>query len=218
MLLAAVPLSSLRRACASLTDFRHDGSGNTHKNTAFPSAKRTRTALLGALCFVPSICVAGWVYVAEGEVQSASTLYDGGSIEDPTGPFRVTVRLPADYVPGTVFDASDEVAVDIRGPGHFSFFLAEPMEGEMPLDAGLGWFTQAPPDTDPLRMQGPGPFIWAMEFYCPVPTPGGCRGYSVTGELGEFRLLSEPTTLGTLGVLVLSAVLTGYRAKRRPQC
>lgn len=215
MLAIAVPLSSFRRACASLTSFRNDGNAITHKNTASPAAKHTRTALLGALCFIPSICFSGWLYVAQGEVSSARTLYDGGFIEDPTGPFNVTVRLPADYVPGTTFDASDEVIVDIRGPGHFNFHLAEPMEGKMPVDVGPGSFMQDPAVGDPLGMQAPGPFIWAMEFYCPEPTPGACRGYSVTGELGEFRLLSEPTTAGVLGALVLSWMLSAYRRRVR---
>lgn len=215
MLSTAVPLSTLRRACASLTDFRHDGSGNTHKNTAFPSAKRTRTALMGALCFVPSMCFAGYMYVAQGEVLSAQTLYEGGAIADPTGAFRVTVRLPSSYVPGSTFDEADEVSVDIRGPGHFNFHLAEPMEGEMPVDAGAGSFMQDPSVGDPLGMRAPGPFIWAMEFYCPIPTPGACRGYSVTGELQEFQRLSEPATLGALGVLALSATVLQCCARRR---
>lgn len=215
MLMIAVPLSTLRRACASLTRSRSDVSAITHKNTRPVAAKHARAALASALCFFPSVCLAGWMYVAEGEVLSARTLYDGGAIEDPTGAFQVAVRLPSSYVPGSVFDESDEVVVDIRGPGHFNFHLAEPLEGEMPVDAGPGSFMQDPSNGDPLGMRAPGPFIWAMEFYCPVPTPGACRGYVVTGDLGEFRLLSEPAPVCALGALALSLMLTAYRSRRR---
>lgn len=185
---------------------------DVRKHTRQRASTRAVAALFFALTLVPSICLAGLLYRAEGQVLTANTRYDGGFVPGPTGAFHVTVRLPASYIPGTAFDESDEVAVDIVGPGHFNFHLDEPLEGVMPVDVGIGSFSQDPNlNADPLGMRGPGPFIWAMEFYCPAPTPGACRGYVVEGEVGEFRLLSEPSMLSVLAMLALLGMLLGYR-------
>lgn len=210
--------SALHAACASLTGIGTDRNLSPYSDHASSRAKRTWALFLSALWFVPSVSLAGWLYVAEGDVLTANTIYEGGSIAGPTGPLRVSVKLPASYVPGTTFDESDEVIVDIRGPGNFNFHLAEPMEGEMPVDAGPGSFMQDPTLGDPLGMRAPGPFIWAMEFYCPVPTPGACRGYEVTGELSAFRLLSEPTMYGVLVAMALAGVAARHRGRKRGLC